>query len=69
MNPGNESGTKDEVLQEVRDIKKALAAAAGYDLDRMLSEARTRQAESGRTIISPPAKQGIAVPVHAAPTN
>lgn len=54
MAPVNEKETVDEVMQEVRKIKEALAERMGFDIDRILEDARRRQQESGRRVISPP---------------
>ena len=49
--------TTDEVVREVRKIKEALAESMGFDIDRILKDARQRQKESGRTVLSPPVRQ------------
>jgi hypothetical protein len=46
--------TCDEVLREVREIKEALAQAHGYDVRRILDDAREKQKRSGRTVLPPP---------------
>ena len=46
--------TCDEVLREVREIKEALARAHGYDVRRILDDAREKQKRSGRTVLPPP---------------
>jgi len=53
----NEKETSDEVIQETRRIKEALGAAMDFDIDRILEDARRKQAESGRKVLSPPARQ------------
>ena len=59
MNTGEtRSDTPDEILAEVRRIKEELAAAHGYDLHKMLEEARRDQAKSGRRILSPRSEAG-----------
>ena len=50
--------TRDEVLHEVRRIKETLAESMGYDIDRMLDDARRREKESGRTVLPPPVRKG-----------
>ncbi len=45
--------TADEVLQETRRIKEALAGSMEFDIDRILDDARQKQKESRRTILSP----------------
>lgn len=51
--------TQDEVLREVREIKEKLAAAHGFDVRRILAEARANQAKSRRTIIPARARQKV----------
>ena len=51
--------TKDEIIQEVRKIKDDLASAFGYDMKKMLAEARMKQKASRRTVLSPPAKKDV----------
>lgn len=46
--------TTDEVIREIRRIKAALAESMGYDIDRILKDAKIRQQNSGRKILSPP---------------
>ncbi len=50
----NEKETVDEVVQEVRKIKEALAEKMDFDIDRILEDARRRQQESGRRVLSRP---------------
>ena len=52
-----DSDAPDEILAEVRRIKEELAAAHGYDVRKMLEEARRDQAQSGRRILSPPQRR------------
>ncbi len=56
MNPDMDRDSTDEIIQEVRQTKIALAKAVGYDIDRIIRDAKRRQDESGRTIVPPPAK-------------
>jgi hypothetical protein len=49
--------TADEVIQETRRIKEALAASMNFDIDRILEEARRKQKESGRQILPPPVRR------------
>ena len=51
-----ERDTADEIIQETRKIKETLAASLGFDIDRILDDARRKQKESGRKILSPPEK-------------
>ena len=49
--------TTDEVVEQVRTIKRALAESMDFDIDRILEDARGKQKESRRTILSPPVPQ------------
>ncbi len=49
--------TTDEVIQETRRIKESLAESMGFDIDRILENARKKQRESGRKIVAPPVRQ------------
>ena len=53
----NEKETRDEVIQETRRIKEALAESMDFDIDRILEDARLKQIASGRKILSPPVRQ------------
>lgn len=53
----NEKETVDEVLQETRRIKEALARSMGFDIDRILEDARHREKKSGRKVLPPPVRQ------------
>jgi len=55
----NEKETEDEVLKETRRIKEALAASMNFDIYRILEDARRRQRESGRRVISAPVRQDV----------
>ena len=59
MKPMNEKETTDEILQETRRIKEALAKSMDFDLDRILEDARQKQGKSGRIILSPPIRPSI----------
>ena len=48
--------TCDEVIREVRTIKDTLAQAHGYDVRRILDDAREKQKRSGRTILPAPTR-------------
>ena len=56
MKPMNDNETTDEIIQETRRVKEALARSMDFDLDRILSDARLRQGKSGRDILSPPVR-------------
>jgi len=47
----------DEVIQETRRIKEALARAMNFDIDLILKDARRKQKQSGRKVLSPPVRQ------------
>ncbi len=49
--------TIDEIIQETRRIKGDLARSMDFNIDRILSEAKRKQQESGRIAVSPPAPQ------------
>ena len=51
-----ETETTDEIIRETRQIKEALAASMNFDLDRILADARTKQAQSGRKVLPPPVR-------------
>jgi hypothetical protein len=57
MDQMNETGIRDEVIQETRRIKEILAESMDFDVDRILEEARQEQKDSGRKVLSPPARQ------------
>ncbi len=38
---------KDPIIEEIHAVREALAREAGYDIEKMLAAARTRQAASG----------------------
>ena len=54
MKPMNEKETTDEIIQETRRIKEALAKSMDFDLDRIIEDARQKQKKSGRVVLSPP---------------
>ena len=54
MKPMDEKETTDEIIQETRRIKEALAKSMDFDLDRILEDARQRQGKSGRVVLAPP---------------
>jgi len=43
---------KDEVVEEVRAAREALAARQKFDLKAILADARRRQKDSGRRVVS-----------------
>ena len=50
----NDKETADEIIQEIRRIKEALAKSMDFDIDRILKDARLRQSKSGRNVLSTP---------------
>jgi hypothetical protein len=57
MSQTDKKETADEVLQEIRGIKEALARSMDFDIDRIVADARQRQEQSGRKVLSPPARK------------
>ena len=49
-----EKETTDEVIKEIRRTKEILAESMDFDIGRILEDARQKQKESGRKILSPP---------------
>ena len=43
---------KDEIVEEVRGAREAQAARQGFDLKAILADARKRQKDSGRRVVS-----------------
>jgi hypothetical protein len=51
---------KDEIVEEVRRIREENAAKFDHDIDAIVADARRRQQESGRKIVSfPPRKPTV----------
>jgi hypothetical protein len=51
----NESSLDDEIVAEVRAIRRELCAAVGFDLDRMYEQVKaveTEERQKGRTILA-----------------
>ena len=57
MKKMNEKETTDEVIQETRRIKEALAKSMDFDIDRILKDAKQKQKKSGREVLPPPVRQ------------
>lgn len=57
MEKTNKKETADEIIQETRRIKEALARSMGFDIDRVLEDARQKQERSDRKILSPSVRQ------------
>lgn len=53
-----ETRTTDVIVQETRRVKEKLAASFNFDIDRILDDARKKQQNSGRHILSPPVRKG-----------
>jgi hypothetical protein len=49
-----EAPWQDAIVAEVRAVRVALLAAAGYDLDRLAARLRDEQASSGHCVVSLP---------------
>ena len=54
MKPMENQETTDEIIQETRRIKEALARPLDFDVDRILDDARNKQGQSGRNGLPPP---------------
>lgn len=52
-----EATTTDEVILESRRIKAALAEAMDFDIDRILEDAKKKQYQAGRIVLSPPVRE------------
>ncbi len=52
-----ETETVDEVIRETRRIKASLAESMNFDIDLILRDARRKQRQSGRKVLSPPVRQ------------
>lgn len=47
---------KDEIVEEIHQIREEHAKSFNYDLDAIFADLQKKQAESGREIISKPLK-------------
>jgi len=54
MNTIDKVETSDEVIVETRRTKENLARKFDFDIDRIIDDARIKQVQSNRQIISPP---------------
>jgi hypothetical protein len=52
---------RDPIIQEVRAIREQLAAQFGFDVRAIGEDARRRQRESGRKVVSLPPKRPAVV--------
>ena len=57
MEEKNEEETTDEIIQEMRRIKKNLAKSKDFDINRIIEDAKRKQAKSNRRVLSPPVQQ------------
>ncbi len=48
---------RDDIVEQIRKIKAALAESMDFDIDRILEDARQKQKGGGRTVLSPPLRQ------------
>ena len=48
---------KDEIVEEVRRVRKELAARFNHDITAIVENARKEQAASGRKVVSPPPRK------------
>ena len=53
---------KDEIVEEVRRVRKRHAERFGYDLDAIADDVRERERRSGRKVVSLPPKPAAARP-------
>jgi len=57
MDKTNEHETTDVIIREMRRIKEDLARSTDFNIDRILENAREKQKQSGREILSPPSRE------------
>ena len=57
MNTESKDEYSENILEEVRRVKREIAAEYGNDVHRMAEALRKEQAESGRTYVDPPARK------------
>lgn len=50
---------KDEIVEEIHQIREAYAKSFNYDLDAIFSDLRKKQAESGREVVNLSRKSGL----------
>ena len=55
----NKKETTDEIVQETRRVKEALARSMDFDIDRILKDARQKQKKSDRKVLPPPVQQAL----------
>ena len=59
MKKMNKKETTDEIVQETRRVKEALARSMDFDIDRILKDARQKQKKSDRKVLPPPVQQAL----------
>jgi hypothetical protein len=50
---------KDEIVEEIHQIREAYAKSFNYDLDAIFEDLRKKEAESGREVVSLSRKRGL----------
>lgn len=50
---------KDEIVEEIHQIREAYAKSFNYDLDAIFEDLRRKEAESGREVVSLSRKRGL----------
>ena len=50
---------KDEIVEEIHQIREAYAKSLNYDLDAIFADLRKKEAESGREVVSLSRKRSI----------
>lgn len=50
----DDADTHDEIIAEVRKIKEALAEACGFDVAKIIAEAKMRQDSDNRKVVKAP---------------
>lgn len=50
---------KDEIVEEIHQIREAYARSFNYDLDAIFEDLRKKEAESGREVVSLSRKRGL----------
>lgn len=50
---------KDEIVEEIHQIREAYAKSFNYDLDAIFEDLRKKEAESGREVVSLSRKSGL----------
>ncbi|MUL36844.1 hypothetical protein [Gloeocapsopsis dulcis] len=50
---------KDEIVEEIHQIREAYAKSFNYDLDAIFEDLRKKESESGREVVSLSRKRGL----------